>query len=355
MTLWIVVLSLKYSRRLRVSLPGPGCPRREGVDQGLGQRRPLLDDGGGRADLDQHRGHAGLPEHRQRHAVGAEVRHAEQPGHDALDRLGEQAAANRFVAVARVEGGARPRTVWFEPKGEVDVGSDSVRLLCLRGVLRVVEGGHGRAVDDQAPSQRCKWCSEATGLADGDVAPCERRRGLSKELPGAHRRDELEGLGTPRRDPAELMEALGAEDPVDRERGVLLELAHRLGGRVTEDAVDAAGVEPQRAESLLELCDVVPALHRGAPVQEAVTEPVPGLDEGLPRLHAADAVDPEPAVLLERFDRRARRAPEAPHFVADGAVAEREEAVLDVSHRLPAVTFAKRQRSEPTGCLPDYR
>ena len=56
---------------------------------------------------------------------------------------------------------------------------------------------------------------------------------------------------------------LGAAHLVGDEAHVLLEVRQgALGGR-PEDAVDPAGVEPERAESELELGDVVAAHHRG--------------------------------------------------------------------------------------------
>jgi hypothetical protein len=91
-------------------------------------------------------------------------------------------------------------------------------------------------------------------------------------------------------------------------------------------------------------------LHGSAAVQQAIAETVARLDESLPRLGAADAVDPEPALVLERLERRTRRASELPCRIADRAVAEREQPVLDVGDRVADVPFAQGQRGITPGC-----
>src|SRR5207237_9234562 len=81
--------------------------------------------------------------------------------------------------------------------------------------------------------------------------------------------------------------------------GVALELGQRRRGTDAEDAVDAAGVEAESAEPALEHGDVVTPERRRAVVKEPVAETPAGLDQGRPRLAAADAVDAQPARLLE--------------------------------------------------------
>ena len=68
----------------------------------------------------------------------------------------------------------------------------------------------------------------------------------------------------------------------------------------SEDPVDATGVEPQHAESTLQLSDVVAPLHRAAQVQQPVTELVAGFDDRGPRLEVADAIGLEATCDLER-------------------------------------------------------
>ena len=91
-----------------------------------------------------------------------------------------------------------------------------------------------------------------------------------------------------------------ARDPVRRQAGVRLELGEGADRGRTEDPVDATGVEPQRAESTLQLSDVVAPLHRAAQVQQTITELVAGFDDRGPRLQVADAIGLEATCDLER-------------------------------------------------------
>ena len=102
-------------------------------------------------------------------------------------------------------------------------------------------------------------------------------------------------------------------------------------GQVAEDAVDPAGVEAERAQPQLEVGHVVAALHRRAPVEEPVAEAETGLDQGVPRLWAADAVDPQATQMLERLDGGAGAVTEHPIGVVRPAAAEDGgQPVLDV-------------------------
>ena len=91
-----------------------------------------------------------------------------------------------------------------------------------------------------------------------------------------------------------------------RERGL---------GLGAEDAVLAAGVEAERVQPALELGDVVAAQHRARQVEQPVAELEAALDQRAPGLGSADAVDAQPASLLELADRgfeacrRTRRRP----------------------------------------------
>ena len=71
--------------------------------------------------------------------------------------------------------------------------------------------------------------------------------------------------GVPDREAAQLGERRGPGDPVGREPGVALEARDRRRAVCRpEDAVDAAGVEAERGEALLELGDVVAPQQRRA-------------------------------------------------------------------------------------------
>ena len=130
-------------------------------------------------------------------------------------------------------------------------------------------------------------------------------------------------------------------DAVDGQAGVALELAERGRGQVAEDAVDPPGVEPERAQPLLQLGHVVAPQHRGAAVEEAVAEAPAGLDQGGPGLAAADAVDPQAPAVLEGLDRGPGALPEDARRGRSRRAAELGEAVLDVGDRLPLAPIAR--------------
>ena len=98
---------------------------------------------------------------------------------------------------------------------------------------------------------------------------------------------------------------LAPHDAVDGEPGVALELGTGPRGQVAEDPVDPPGVEAQGARGA---AGVRPRRRRaawacggrgsGRPRRE------PGLDQGVPGLGAADAVDPQAPAVLEGLDRR---------------------------------------------------
>ena len=133
-----------------------------------------------------------------------------------------------------------------------------------------------------------------------------------------------------------------AHDPVDRQPRVALELRHRPRGGVPEDAVDATGVEPERAQTLLQLGHVVTPQHGGPAVQETVAQPKTGLDQGVPGLGAADAVDAQAPQPLEGLDGGPRRRPEDAVGVDGPPGHQGGEAVLDVGDRVAAVAEAQR-------------
>src|SRR5690606_5920764 len=93
-----------------------------------------------------------------------------------------------------------------------------------------------------------------------------------------------------------------ARDPVDLEADVALELLDGSLGQGAEETVLRAAVEAQLVEAALQLPDVVPAHHRGAAPQQAITEAVSGFHQGAPRLRPHDAVRGQAAVALEAAD-----------------------------------------------------
>jgi hypothetical protein len=128
-----------------------------------------------------------------------------------------------------------------------------------------------------------------------------------------------------------------AHDGVDGQAGIALEVGQGARGAVAEYPVDPARIEAQGAQALLQVGHVVTPLHRRAPVQEAVAQPEPGLDQGVPRLLAADAVHPEPPQVLERLQRGARPGAEEAVGIDGRPGQDGGQAVLDIRDRLPGV------------------
>jgi hypothetical protein len=141
----------------------------------------------------------------------------------------------------------------------------------------------------------------------------------------------------------QLAQGRAADDAIDRQSGVALELAERPAGVVPEDAVDPRCIEAQGAQALLELGDVVTPQHGGPAVQEAVAQPETRLDEGVPRLRAAHPVDPETAQALKGLDGGPGGGAEDPVRIDGRARQDGGEAVLDVGDREAAVADGKGQ------------
>jgi hypothetical protein len=135
------------------------------------------------------------------------------------------------------------------------------------------------------------------------------------------------------------------ENAIHREAGVALELAEGDRGGVPEDAVHPAGVEPQRPQTLLQLCHVVSPHHRRAAVQEPVAKQEAGFDQRGPGLLPAAPVHPEAPTVLEGFHRRPGGTAETTFGVTGGVEAQCPEAPLDVHHRFSGVSLAEGERS----------
>ena len=117
----------------------------------------------------------------------------------------------------------------------------------------------------------------------------------------------------------ERLERRRAAGAVGGDADVALELAQRLLGLDTEQAVDAAAVEAHVEQPLLQRADVVAGHQpRGHVGQDPVAEAPAGLVQRVVGRAADDAVDGEPALLLERAHRavgrrrrtRCRRVPD---------------------------------------------
>jgi hypothetical protein len=88
---------------------------------------------------------------------------------------------------------------------------------------------------------------------------------------------------------------------------------------------------------LLQVGHVVAPLHRRAPVEEAVAQPETGLDQGVPGLLPASAVDPEPPLVLKGLEGGPGPGTEDAIGIDGRAGEDGGQAVLNVGDRLPAV------------------
>lgn len=181
---------------------------------------------------------------------------------------------------------------------------------------------------------------KATFLADGDLLAGERgwSRSHLELLPqGRH-----EICAAPDRgDTGELSERQRTADAVCHKADVSLELGQRQMGAFAEDPIDAAGIEPEPAQPVLHLGDVVTVQHRDAAVQEPVAQVKAGLDEARPRLAVANAVIVKTALGLELLHRK--RGPGAINARAVKAVLEAEppEPFLQVGHWSAGIALTK--------------
>jgi hypothetical protein len=120
----------------------------------------------------------------------------------------------------------------------------------------------------------------------------------------------------------ELAEGGAPGNPVDREAGIALELGQGARSQVAEDPVDPAGVEAECAQPQLEVCYVVAALHGRTAVEEPIADTKTRFDQGVPRLEAANPVDPQASEMLECLHRSAGTVTEHPVGVHGPAGAE---------------------------------
>jgi hypothetical protein len=132
-------------------------------------------------------------------------------------------------------------------------------------------------------------------------------------------------------------------DAVNREADVALELGQGPRGPIAEDPVDPAGIETQGAQPLLEFNYIVTPQHRRAPIQESVTEMKTRFHQGVPRLGAADAVDPQSPQVLEGLDGRPRPVAVDPVGVDRSATEDGGQPALDVGDGSSLVAEGERQ------------
>jgi hypothetical protein len=274
------------------------------------------------AQFDQHGGHPGLAQERDRHALDPFVDDPERRGHGGLDDLGESPATLRFGAVARVVGGRAASEVGVEAEAHQEVGFTGVRLAGLDRIVRMVHCGDTGATRGEATSERRKGRGQPAGLADGDVSADQGRRRVSERLPGPNRRDQL-GASVPGLHAQQVAHGDRPDDAIGDQADVVLEIEDAGLGLLTEDSVHPPTVEAQRSEALLQFRHVVAPEHGGAAEQRPVTEPETRFDQGRPGLRSALAVNAQTSPVLEGLDRRPRRRAELP-----GRVLGRDEPQL---------------------------
>ena len=168
-------------------------------------------------------------------------------------------------------------------------------------------------------------------MAHDHPATSQVRRGGEQSLPLAH--PGHGAGGGPATQTGQRGAHLGSATGVHGEAGVSLELAKCPFGVRAEDPVDPSSIETERAEALLELVDVVTAQHRGAQVEEAISESVPRFDQCLPGGRVADTRDAEASVLLETLDGGNGGGTEGADLSPFDRMSRRREALLDIGDR----------------------
>lgn len=302
----------------------------------------MLDDDGGRPELDNDGGHLGLAEQRNRHASDSAVLDAERVGHEPLDELGEPAPARRLGSVAGVVGGGASDGVRIEPNPDQHIGLAGVCLARLDRVIGLVHRRDASAGGKEVPPQGRQRRGKATGLADCHVSADQGRRGLPQLLARPHVRDEL-GAAVARLHSEQLANREGPDDAVDSDADVALEVDDSGCRVVAKDAVDAATVEAERAETLLELGNVVTPEHGRGPEKRPLAQPKPGLHQGIPGLGAAGPIDPEAAPMLERLDGSTGRRAEARRRILFGGEAELSQSVSQIGDGVTARALRERE------------
>ena len=206
----------------------------------------------------------------------------------------------------------------------------------------MVQLGHSDATPVQPTPERAGHAAQPAALADRDVAAAQGGGSVTQGGPGPDGGDQS-GLLVATLQTHQLLEGGAADDPVDRQPGVALELVEGPHRGVPEDPVDPARIETQRAQALLQLGHVVTPQHRSPAVEEAVTEPKTCFDQGIPGLGTADAVHPEPAQALESLERGARARTEDAVGIDGRARENGGQAVLHVGDSVTTIPDGERQ------------
>ena len=144
------------------------------------------------------------------------------------------------------------------------------------------------------------------------------------------------------REPVQRIDCGTPDHAVVGKADILLELLDRLLSSRPENAVDPVRIEAELAEPPLELRHIIATHHRGAVVEEPITEAVVSLHESVPRLRSADPVNHQAAVTLKAAQRRLGLGAEF-LSVSVGAVADQSQPALEIANGVACIAAAKRQ------------
>ena len=193
----------------------------------------------------------------------------------------------------------------------------------------------------QPASDRLSNHGQFAGVSHHDALSLHPVRLMAQPLVLTHLGNRQLAGGS-RCEPVQGVNGRPSDHPVARKACILLELLDRPVGPGAEDAVDPVGIEAELTESTLELRYVIAPHHRVAVVEEPITEPVIGLDEGVPRLRAADPVDHQAAIVLEATQRGLRLSAELLRFGV-GAVADQGKPALEIADGVARIAATERQ------------
>lgn len=229
------------SRRVKIWVRGG--PGDHGIRQRGGNHAAVLHNLVKRTNLDDDGGHPRLPQHRKRHSPHL-AWCAEREAQPCGNLLCQKSTGDRLITVARVVHDVATTGCRRETKPDVQVDLGVIGLCCLSGLVGVAEQRDSSAVASESAVQCTGNGRETTTLADPDVAPSQGVVLLAAGLclsDGGDQGERLMAGG----DPEQLIDRGTSCHPVSRELNVSLELGQRLGGGITEDAVDTTSVEAE--------------------------------------------------------------------------------------------------------------
>ncbi len=271
---------------------------------------------------------------------------ADRRGHGRLHRFGQPPAALRAGAVVAHEvAGATTGRVGLEAHTDVHITLQQVGLTGVNRLIRVMESVHRGATAGQDPPDAVRQGGQAARLAHDDPAAPQCPGRIPEALAFPDLGHHVPPVGMPTHH-LEDVQGLGPDDAVrHRDAHVALEVADRGVGLRSEDPVDPAGVEAERAHAPLQRSHVVPPKHGPPVVQQPVAEGVPGFDERAPCLLAAHTITAQPAPRLESEHRLLRAGPEDRSLIASRVEAQRLQSFLQVTDSFSATLTPQRQRA----------